>query len=107
MWALVILCSGALIFGGCAKQEVVKKEEAPIPSAVTPSRPVSEQPAKKDAGINSTTVKETPVTPNTDQSQATLLKLSSYNVLWGKSTLIMMRPLFRSRRVPLLKRIVN
>jgi peptidoglycan-associated lipoprotein len=75
MRALLVLCGGALLFSGCAKHEMVKKEETPIPPAVALTKPTSEQPAGKDTGINSTPIKETQIMPQTGQSPAALSKI--------------------------------
>src|SRR5512138_3506231 len=61
----VVLCSGMLFAGGCAKEELVKKDEPVAPSqapvaqptkqpaqAPVPSEPLPTQPVKESAAVN-------------------------------------------------------
>lgn len=59
---LLVLCCSALIAGGCAKKEMVKKDESPA-TTVTPTKPTT-PPAEKPgqtAPIKEETVSEQPI----------------------------------------------
>jgi len=61
--SMVVLFSAMLMLGGCAKQEVVKKDE-PVAAAVPPSavQPEPAKPVVQDEPVAAQPIKEAPVT---------------------------------------------
>lgn len=58
----LILACGALFAGGCAKREMVKKDEAVAPAATVKSAETSStKPLPDESGINNQQIKEDPV----------------------------------------------
>ncbi len=60
---IMALMGGALLFSGCAKHDMVKKDETIIPPVVAAVEPAREQPAKKLTATIAPVVKDIPVAP--------------------------------------------
>lgn len=74
----LILACGALFTGGCAKREIVKKDEAVAPAATAKSADASDtQPLPAEAGIKTQPVKEDTVADQMPQGFENAAKLES------------------------------
>jgi len=67
--SIVVLFSAMLMLGGCAKQEVVKKDE-PVAAAVPPSavQPEPAKPVVQEEQVAAQPIKEAPVTASEEQA---------------------------------------
>ncbi|MSM39505.1 MAG: peptidoglycan-associated lipoprotein Pal [Geobacter sp.] len=67
--SIVVLFSAMLVLGGCAKQEVVKKDE-PVAAAVPPSavQPEPAKPVVQEEPVAAQPIKEAPVTASEEQA---------------------------------------
>lgn len=65
----LVLCCGMLIAGGCAKHEMVKKDESIAPAATSPAMAPAKAEAVKEQPVKNEAMTQSPVAEN-DQSSA-------------------------------------
>ena len=60
LWGVGALCCVAFVAGGCAKKEMVKNDEAIVPTTAT-SKPVNAEAKSRDVTVKQQSVKESPI----------------------------------------------